>query len=77
MNTRETDLLTRDDVLDLLTVTRATLYRLMKSDGFPRPIKLGEQTLRWNRLEIDTWLEQKPRAHYPEAHDHQAALRAG
>ena len=75
MNTRD-DLLTRDDVLDLLTVTRTTLYRMMKSDGFPLPIKIGEQSLRWNRGEIDAWLEHKPRAQYPVAHD-PAEIRAG
>ena len=62
LNTRENDLLTRDEVLELLKIGRTTLYRLMESHGFPRPIKVLEQSNRWLRLEIDAWLEQKPRA---------------
>ena len=61
MTTRESDLLTRDEVLALLKCVRSTLYVLMESQEFPRPIKLGVAN-RWFKTEVDAWLEQQPRA---------------
>ena len=52
------DLLTRDDVLARLKCARSTLYALMDSQGFPRPVKLGAAN-RWLRTEIDAWLERQ------------------
>ena len=55
-------LLKRDEVLARLKCTRATLYRLMKDRGFPRPIKLVRDN-RWLEIEVLAWI------------DHQAATR--
>ena len=33
------DLLTRDDVLAVLKVSRASLYKFISKDGFPQPLK--------------------------------------
>ena len=61
MNTRENDLLTRNEVLAILKVSRATLYVFMERDDFPRPVKLGNCN-RWPRFEVEGWLEAQPRA---------------
>ena len=62
IDTKQNDLLTRDEVLDLLSISRSALYQLMESHGFPRPIKVLEQSNRWIRAEIDSWLGERPRA---------------
>ena len=62
IDTKQNDLLTRDEVLDLLSISRSALYQLMESHGFPRPIKVLEQSNRWIRAEIDAWLGERPRA---------------
>ena len=60
--TQKNDLLTRDEVLARLQIARSTLYSLMATSGFPKPLKLGTAN-RWLRSEVDNWL------------DHQAAMR--
>ena len=50
------DLLTRDDVLRILKLSRASLYVIMHRDGFPRPVKVAS-TNRWYRHEVVAWLE--------------------
>ena len=61
--TAEHDLLTRDELLERLSISRATLYNMMVRSGFPRPIKLGGlRENRWYRHEVDAWLDAQPRA---------------
>lgn len=55
------DLLTRDDVLAVLKVSRASLYKFISKDGFPRPLKIGAVN-RWRSDEVKAWLEAQPRA---------------
>ena len=52
------DLLTRDEVLALLKCARSTLYVLMDSGDFPRPLKVATAN-RWLRIEVDAWLERQ------------------
>ena len=61
MVTQESYLLTRDEVLGLLKISRATLYRFMDAHGFPKPIKMGV-TNRWIKDEVSQWLTERPRA---------------
>ena len=62
MVTQERDLLTGDEVLRDLNVSRATLYRLIAAHGFPKPIKIGGTTNRWYGNEVSQWLTERPRA---------------
>ena len=54
-------LLTAADVMRLLKVTRRTVYRLIATRGFPRPLKVCGSN-RWVAQEIDAWLAECPRA---------------
>ncbi len=40
-------------------VTPATIYRAIKKNGFPRPIKLGRLTSRWRRSEVIAFVEAR------------------
>ena len=55
---RENDLLTRDEVLALLKCARSTLYTLMETRRFPRPLKIATAN-RWLRIEVDAWLDRQ------------------
>lgn len=35
---------------------RVTLYRWIKTQGFPRPIKLGPNTAVWRADQVEHWL---------------------
>ena len=43
------------DVCELLSISRATLHRLRKLPNFPKPVKLGPNTIRWNVDVIRAW----------------------
>ena len=58
------DLLTLDEVLDMLKCSRASIYAWMDGCGaappFPRPIKIGSGN-RWVKSEILEWVAAQPR----------------
>ena len=37
---------------------RTKIYELIKTEGFPKPIKIGGSSL-WLESEVDKWLEAK------------------
>lgn len=39
--------------------SRAHIYRLIRNDKFPKPIRLGEQRVAFVEDEIDAWLKDK------------------
>lgn len=43
-------------------LSKATLYRMIASGAFPRPIKLGARAVGWRKEEIDDWLDSRERA---------------
>jgi predicted DNA-binding transcriptional regulator AlpA len=49
--------MTLDEVKGYLRVkSRTTIYRWIKDDGFPEPLKLGgERTKRWDMTEVAKW----------------------
>ena len=53
------DLLKRADVLGLLDIDPATLWRWRKSGNFPAPIKLTRGNLRWRKKDVTAWLESR------------------
>ena len=55
------EILTRDEVLARLKCARATLYVLIKTAGFPRPLKLGSRN-RWLQSEVDEYLARQAAA---------------
>lgn len=57
-------LLTEDQLIDmafittLLQVTDKWIYKLIKDDLFPKPIKLGRSS-RWLKSEVENWLQER------------------
>jgi len=49
------DLLTGDEVAKHLSMTKKSIYILMKKNGFPRPFKLGAAA-RWDIDDVDAWV---------------------
>ena len=43
-------------------LSKATIYRLLRSGAFPRPIRLSERAVGWRTEEIDEWLASRERA---------------
>lgn len=55
-------LLTRREVEQRLSLSRATLYRKMREGTFPCPIRIGSRAVRWSAAELERWLSERPRA---------------
>ena len=39
-------------------LSRATIYRKLHSGGFPKPVRLGPNSVGWIAAEVDAWLEE-------------------
>ena len=49
-------LLRRKEVERIVGLSRASIYRLIKINTFPRPVALGSGSVRWKQSDIATWL---------------------
>lgn len=61
MVTEIANLLTLDEVMAQLKMSRTSIYRLMTEYGFPRPLKIGGRTNRWRQEDVAEWLDRQPK----------------
>ncbi|MBC8671928.1 helix-turn-helix transcriptional regulator [Aeromonas sp. 25-281] len=47
------------DVTEMTTLSKATIYRLIKQGAFPRQIPLGPRAVAWRLSDVVTWIEQR------------------
>ena len=40
----------------------STLYYLMNTGDFPKPVKLSKRSIAWKRSEIEAWIQARERA---------------
>lgn len=53
------DVLNQKEVMELTKLPRATLYYFIKTEGFPKPKKLGLRVARWSKKEVLGWYKKK------------------
>lgn len=51
------------EVTTLTGLSRATIYRMMAADAFPRQRKLGPNSVGWLHGEIRDWINSRPPVH--------------
>jgi prophage regulatory protein len=52
-------------LLELLDLSRTTVWRRVRNHEFPAPVKLGgpeSRAVGWRREEVEQWLATRPRA---------------
>ncbi|MDB9945046.1 AlpA family phage regulatory protein [Ascidiaceihabitans sp.] len=54
------ELMTIHEVVVASKISKPTIYRLMKSGSFPRPVKLSPNRVAWRKIEILAWLNACP-----------------
>jgi len=54
-------LLTRQAVEDITGFRRAFIYQSVKAGTFPRPIRIGQKSVRWVESEVREWIEDRIR----------------
>ena len=52
-------ILRRDEVLEVIGLSRATLYRLIGEGAFPAPVKLAANSVGWRESAIREWLDSR------------------
>ena len=52
-------LISRREVERLTSLSRSTLYDLIRKQHFPAPVKVSERRSAWVQWEIEAWIEQK------------------
>ena len=55
-------MLSMREVTVLTTYSRPSIYRLIATRGFPRPIKMGDVKIAFLADEVEAWLKSRPRA---------------
>ena len=53
-------LLRLSDVTKLTGLSRATVYRLVEKDRFPRPRRIGDRAVAWVNSEVEEWADGLP-----------------
>ena len=55
-------MLSMREVTVLTTYSRPSIYRLIATRGFPRPIKMDDVKIAFLADEVEAWLKSRPRA---------------
>lgn len=50
-----------DQAASYVGLSRATIYRLIKTGDFPSPLRLGERSVGFDSEDLDEWLDAKKR----------------
>ena len=58
----EAQILRERDVLNMLGISKVTLWRWRRDGAFPQPIRLGPNSVAWRREAVDEWLASRPTA---------------
>ena len=53
-------LLRRREVEEFIGLSRASIYRLMRSGRFPLPVRVSATAVRWKASDISIWIESRP-----------------
>ena len=56
------NLMTAPEVAAALRCSRAQVYVLIRRDGFPRPVKIGQRNSAWLASEVAQWIEEQATA---------------
>jgi prophage regulatory protein len=52
------EILRVEEVANYLSLSKATIYRLIKSGDFPPSIKLSTRRVGWKKETVDAWLDK-------------------
>ena len=52
-------LLKRQQVEEITTLSRSSIYDMIKRGVFPKPIKIGERAVAWREADIIAWMDAR------------------
>ena len=62
MNLEERRVMRRPEVERVTGISRSTLYEMIKSGEFPKPMRLGRRAVGWPETVVSEWLDSRPTA---------------
>lgn len=48
-----------NEVLELTTLSKSSIYRYIAEGYFPKQKKIGKRTVVWKKSEVESWLDSK------------------
>ncbi len=57
--TTQTQYLKLIDIVEEYSIPKSTAYYLIKTQNFPKQIKLSKRSAVWKRVEIDAWFAER------------------
>ncbi len=57
--TTETQYLKLADIVEKYAIPKSTVYYLIKTQNFPKQIKVSKRSAVWKRAEIDEWFANR------------------
>ena len=64
-------LLRRKEVEQIVSLSRASIYRLADLGAFPHPVRVGPRAVRWRLGDIERWISERPLTSAKEGEDQQ------
>ena len=58
-NTQPLRFMRMREVIEMVGVSRATIYRWMDAGDFPRSIALGGNSIAWSEKSVQEWMESR------------------
>ena len=58
----EPQVLRKDHVARMVGVSKSTIERWTRLGKFPKPIRLGTNSIAWRRRDLERWLAERPDA---------------
>lgn len=49
------------EVLETISVSRSTLWRMVRDERFPPPIRIVGRHIGWRLSEVEAWIADRPR----------------
>jgi prophage regulatory protein len=53
------ELIRLKQVLEIIPISRASVWRLSAAGRFPKPIRLTERCTAWKKSDIEAWLQER------------------
>ena len=54
---RDLQMIKINEIVKITSISKTTIYRLMKLNRFPKSRKLGLRAVGWVRYEVEDWLQ--------------------
>ena len=58
------EILRLDDVIALTKLSKTSIYGAIRSEGFPKPLRLTKRARGWRASEVAAWLESRERVDF-------------